>query len=88
MKFQLVSLAALLASLPQIAVNEMAAREPSAYAPREKVQESKFSANFLDLCEELEEEQAKSCSSVCAASGKDYKFESTTCGIGSTCKCI
>lgn len=88
MKFQLVSLAALLAALPQIVVNETDAREPGSYTSGENSKASKSSANFLDLCGELEEEQAKSCSSACAASGKDYKFESAICGIGSTCKCI
>lgn len=88
MKFQSVFLAALLAALPQAPANEMEAREPSSYTSGANSQTSQLSANFLDLCGELEEEQAKSCASACAASGKDYKFESTICGIGSTCKCI
>lgn len=88
MKIQLFSLAALLASVPQASVNEMDAQEPGSYAPRKSIHEPQFSANILDLCGELEEEQARSCSSACASSGKDHKYENAICGIGSTCKCV
>lgn len=85
MKLPLPILIALLTLTPQPGDDEASLRRHQA----QKGQVAPLmNASLIEICNDIEAEQRKSCASACASAGQSFSFEDAICGIGSTCKCL